>query len=349
MINHIIKKIGRKLLIHQPRKRNILLVKNRALGDSIMGLGAVQYAKELFLNSNIIYGVPKWVAPLYENVQTRADEVLPIELNGLKDWYGLWKILKNKKIDAIHEMHQSGRGAKFFKFYSLLNNIPYTFHNHHLKTKTKILDQGVYKSLIQRDLDGLYSFFAHSNRIPNFLNYCPEMSCVAKIKKEDLIVFGVVATRETKMWPLAYFYELAKIIKTKHSEYKIIIPLSSSELDLKIQYELESLGILKYAKFIKVPLSDLPKEMGKGRFYVGNDTGLKHLAVALGLKTWTFFGPEPPKEWHPYSKAHEYFFKDPLECRTKVHHYCGLSTCDSMICLNEFKPQKAYESFESLL
>ncbi|MFN8371029.1 MAG: hypothetical protein U0T83_10460, partial [Bacteriovoracaceae bacterium] len=53
----------------------------------------------------------------------------------------------------------------------------------------------------------------------------------------------------------------------------------------------------------------------------------------------TFFGPEEPKEWHPYDvKKHPYFFIDKLECRTQISHYCPLNTCDSMICLNQITP-----------
>ena len=44
------------------------------------------------------------------------------------------------------------------------------------------------------------------------------------------------------------------MIKEHHPNYKILIPLSNSSFDLKIQYELKDLGILKYSvpEFIKL-------------------------------------------------------------------------------------------------
>ena len=63
----------------------IMLVKNRALGDSIMGLSAVQYLKEISPESNIIYAVPQWIAPLYANSLISADIIYPLKMETPKD------------------------------------------------------------------------------------------------------------------------------------------------------------------------------------------------------------------------------------------------------------------------
>ena len=40
--------------------------------------------------------------------------------------------------------------------------------------------------------------------------------------------------------------------------------------------------------------------MRKLALFVGNDSGLRHIAAALGVRTVTLFGAENPVEWHPY-------------------------------------------------
>ena len=115
----------------------IMLVKNRALGDSIMGLSAVQYLKLLYPQSNIIYAVPQWIAPLYADSLTAADTIYPLKLKTVKDILKLFGDLRKFKIDHIHEMHQSGRGAKIFKWISQILGIRYTAHNHHYYTHNR--------------------------------------------------------------------------------------------------------------------------------------------------------------------------------------------------------------------
>lgn len=328
----------------------ILIVKNRALGDSIMGLSSVQYLRKLYPKASIIYAVPQWVAPLYKEVKTDADTIYPLSLKTLGDAYKTYKDLKRMKVEHIHEMHQSGRGAKVFKFISFLMGIPYTAHNHHLKSGTKVIDQGVIKPLIQRDLDGVYSFLGHGD-VPGFLSHQPLMRLSAPKNKQARIIMGVVATRKTKMWPLENYVKLARLFQKKFPSFEVVIPLSKGQDDQRIKSELESLGLPDNMKIISLPLAELPSYFSESAFYIGNDTGLKHIAVATGLKSYTLFGPEPANEWHPYDeKVHPYFYKEGLACRTRTHHYCGLSVCDLkdeyMQCLKVFTPEVVFTTLE---
>jgi ADP-heptose:LPS heptosyltransferase len=65
---------------------------------------------------------------------------------------------------------------------------------------------------------------------------------------------------------------------------------------------------------------------------LGNDSGPRHLASALGVPTVTLFGPEHPLEWHPYSvDRHPRLFIEPLPCRKNAEPgsppWCGLQEC----------------------
>ncbi|MDO9182014.1 MAG: glycosyltransferase family 9 protein [Bacteriovorax sp.] len=333
----------------------IMLVKNRALGDSIMGLSAVQYLKLLYPESNIIYAVPQWIAPLYSESNTAADSIYPLALSSIKDILKLFKYIKASKIEHIHEMHQSGRGSKIFKIISFVLGIRYTAHNHHLKEKTGVIDQGKILPLIQRDLDGVFSFLGDGER-PNYLNFAPaitpsdnEFSYPKKI-----IIMGVVATRATKMWPLLNYLALAQLINQQDPSISIVIPLSKNADDKLIKEKLLSLGLPAGVSIVEWSLKQLPSAFRAASFYIGNDTGLKHLAVAVGIKTFTFFGPEPANEWHPYNpEKHPYFYLENLVCRTRLHHYCGLSICDlkedNMHCLNYFKPEQVFLKIENYI
>ncbi len=47
----------------------ILVIKNRALGDAILTLGAIQYLSALMPEAQITYAVPGWVDPLFSDVK----------------------------------------------------------------------------------------------------------------------------------------------------------------------------------------------------------------------------------------------------------------------------------------
>lgn len=307
----------------------IFVAKNRALGDSLLGLSTIAYFRSLYPKSTIIYAIPQWTTHLYSKVKTEADIIYPLKLNSTNDVLDLYTDLINMKVDVIHEMHQSGRGKKVFTLFSLLKNIPYTFHNHHLNSGTKVIDQGVKKELIQRDLDGVYSYFGKSKSYPSYLDFEPCLKFDRKRNPLERIILGVVATRNTKKWPLDNYISLAEKLIEIRPDVEFVIPLSKSKDDLEIKSHLEKLIKTSKIKIIQEPLDQLPELFYDSKMYVGNDTGLKHLAVSVGIPTITLFGPEPIREWHPYSiKKHVAFYIEDLKCRTREHHYCGLMNCD---------------------
>lgn len=333
-----------------PTPKTIFIVKNRALGDSIMGLSSVQYLRQLYPKANIVYAVPQWIAPLYQDVLTKADTIYPLKLKSVMDIFKLYDDLMAMKVDHIHEMHQSGRGSKVFKLYAFFKGISYTFHNHHLKSGTKVIDQGIIKSLIQRDLDGVHSFLG-KGIAPYYLDWKPTIECNTFIKQKRIIL-GVVATRRTKMWPLEYYIKLARLINQHRSEFEVVIPLSHSKEDQLIKDDLMEFDIPTNTTIVHIPLKELPQYFKESSFYVGNDTGLKHLSIAMGIKSFTLFGPEPASEWHPYDRLmHPYFYQEELECRVRNNHYCGLTICDLkddyMRCMKNFPPEMIYEAIAS--
>lgn len=55
---------------------------------------------------------------------------------------------------------------------------------------------------------------------------------------------------------------------------------------------------------------------------VSNDSGPKHVAVALGVPTVTIFGPTNPATWHPPAGPHTALVADGLDCL-----YCNANRC----------------------
>ncbi len=304
------------------------IVKNRALGDAIMGLSTIQYLRTLYPESNIIYAIPQWTSHLFKDVSTAADLIYPLNLKSMQSIIELYEDMTDYNTDFIFELHQSGRGRKIFQLFSQITRIPYEAHNHHLMSKTKIVDQGKKIALIQRDLDGIYSSFSKKVR-PNYLDFEPEIQIKQTINKKKRVLIGIVATRNSKMWPQENYVELIEKMSKVDPELEFSIPISSSVIDQELKSSFLKIKTNANIKFVQLPLNELPQFFAESLIYIGNDTGLKHLAVAVKIPTVTIFGPEPTTEWHPYNEIkHLALFKSGLSCRTRNGHYCGLNDCD---------------------
>lgn len=342
----------------------ILVVKNRAMGDSLIGLSSLQYIREIYPEATLFYGLPSWIIPLYENFQNRYFTCVDVDLNSWKSYKKLWQFLKEEDIDLVLELNQKRRTARFLKATTFLLGIPYIFHNHH-KKKGKVIDQGLRKPAIQRDLDGCWSLLGLTKENgmpiarPSFEHYVPYFPVSSQeddlretpIKKSlPKIILGVSASKKTKMWPLVYFHILIEKLKEQLKDVEFIVPLSRSLFDIKIAEEMKKIGLMEKVTLVQSSLDELPQILVGSRFFIGNDSGLKHLAVSLRIPTLTFFGPEEPLEWHPYSEqGHPYLYIPGLECRTRKSHFCALKECDNRICLDNIAPEMAFKKVSDRL
>ena len=82
-----------------------------------------------------------------------------------------------------------------------------------------------------------------------------------------------------KNWPLAYFQDVAQGARD-------VCWLAGPEEVLDGSIHLES-------------LADVARCIAGAKRYVGNDSGITHLAAAVGVKVVAIFGPSEPRVWAP--------------------------------------------------
>jgi ADP-heptose:LPS heptosyltransferase len=83
--------------------------------------------------------------------------------------------------------------------------------------------------------------------------------------------------------------------------------------------------------------------------WIGNDSGPKHLAVALGVPTITLFGPTNPTTWHPPEGPHTVMEVEGLECL-----HCNANTCPlpgerHMRCMRDLPAERVISAARALL
>ena len=90
------------------------------------------------------------------------------------------------------------------------------------------------------------------------------------------------------------------------------------------------------------PLPEVESAMRQCRAYLGNDTGLVHLAAALGLPCLCIYSNRNPHGiWEPYTTHKLIFYPEDCGCTG-----CLRQDCDKM-CINKTTPEKVLAAIES--
>lgn len=105
----------------------------------------------------------------------------------------------------------------------------------------------------------------------------------------DVIIHPGSGSRD-KNWPLERFHELADALERGGRDVSWCVGPAEAAQPIGSRFH----SILRCDT-----LSQLAKHLAGSTLYIGNDSGITHLAAAAGLSTIAIFGPTTPEIWAP--------------------------------------------------
>ncbi len=116
--------------------------------------------------------------------------------------------------------------------------------------------------------------------------------------RSDYLVIHPGGGGQRKCWPLQRFISLAQGFSPETPLLWILGPAEAKTLQRRL---LDSLGT-EARLMIEPPLPCLAAILARSRCYVGNDSGVTHLAAGVGAPVVALFGPTDPRIWGPRGK-----------------------------------------------
>jgi heptosyltransferase-2 len=113
------------------------------------------------------------------------------------------------------------------------------------------------------------------------------------LREGDFIAIHPSSGSARKNWPPARFRELASNLRLSREPLLWI----EGEADGEVVADLAGSGAAPVARGL--PLTVLASVLSSSRGYIGNDSGVTHLAAAVGVPSVALFGPTDPDVWAP--------------------------------------------------
>jgi heptosyltransferase-2 len=105
----------------------------------------------------------------------------------------------------------------------------------------------------------------------------------------------------TKNWPVEHWLELRSKLQLEFPEARFLIiggEADDDQIAAFLTRSEEAPSLVARA----LPLPELAAILERCRLYLGHDTGISHLAAAVGLPCVLLFGPTDPDVWKPVSQ-----------------------------------------------
>ena len=283
---------------------NILVVSNTGLGDTLLSTPAIISLRRSFPTLNITFLIHKKMFPLFKDFVYVND--LEIYSPGFFNQISTVFKLRRRDIDTIFLFHSNGPEDVFFSILSGAKNIFKMTDNLNHEYKKIFSNQPNIKCQhdIEKKLDLVRVFnpkvLFKKLVIPN--GFYESFGFFKKNEEYIYIGFQIGAQEDYKIWPIKNFAYLANKLSKVSTKFKFVL-MGSTIYERKLAEEF--CCILENSENIinlcgKSSIDELPSIINDLDLLVSNDTGTLHLAIALGKKTVSLFGPTSQNEFGPY-------------------------------------------------
>ncbi|UCF90383.1 MAG: glycosyltransferase family 9 protein [Desulfobacterales bacterium] len=150
------------------------------------------------------------------------------------------------------------------------------------------------------------------------------------------------AGSQKKMWPLPNFLRVAAQLESEGLNPEYLL----GPAEHRLGRHLFSAGGRSNPVHILSDLRDLLNLLQSVGAFIGNDSGVSHLAAFLGLPTVVIFGPSDPVRWKPIGRAVE-VVRAEVGCDPCFES--KPDDCDFAQCLEQITPEMVIQAFRRLL
>ncbi len=290
-----------------PEVQYILVMHQGALGDFILALPALRTLRKAFPRAKlVIMGFPR----ILELVERRyyADEIFSIDQRGMATFFvrdaSLDMTLSQffGSFDLIVVFGKDGEGAVIGNLRRVcrgrivpINSFPPWDEKVHL-TDHLLKQFARHGFPAAEPVPRLYLKQSDREWARGFW----QSKGVPWVGRSRVIVLHPGSGSKKKVWPLDRFLNLAGRLQD-HLRSKILIVLGPAEgPEVQKAFEEGEPDAPILAKGLT--LLQLASVMEGCGFFIGNDSGISHMAAALGLPTLVIFGPTDQRVWSPRGK-----------------------------------------------
>ena len=154
----------------------------------------------------------------------------------------------------------------------------------------------------------------HLQQLSNFFGFnCSELFIETNIKEEETVskdlsdnfnyfVIFPGGNWKPKIWDVENYNDLMIKILSNNQNVKFILVGSKAEEEIYLNEITKNIESKCFINLFGSSLTQTAAYMKKSKLFIGNDSGLSHMASATKLKSLVLFGPTNDKIYGPYNK-----------------------------------------------
>src|SRR5690349_21544364 len=309
--------------------QRVLAIRLRSIGDTVLSTPSLFALKRFLPHAQVDILVEDWVAPLLAN-HPHVDNVIELKRGGVTKRMNVAREIRSMGYDVVYNLHGGttatflarATGARYrvgFKTYQYANL-------HTVLAPSPLLLWGQQKThSVEQQLALLgWTGVPVSDRPRTRLGIAPEAAGsviqhleAAGLTDRKIALLHPAAAFDTKRWATKNFARVAEYLAER----------GYAPVAIAARHEAPLIDELVNEAFVPILTLDLSLPevsalASRSQIFVGNDSGIAHIAAAVGTPSVVIFGSSNIAHWRPWHRAAAEVVVEELPCQPCHGYFC---------------------------
>lgn len=312
--------------------RRVLVVRLRSIGDTVLSTPSLYALRRFLPHARIDILLENWVAPVLDGC-TDVDNVLTIERGNTLARVRMVRRLRATAYDVAYNLHGGTTATLLMRAAGVRQRVGYADYqysrllNHAAPTapllwkqlKTHSVEQqlgllgwtGV--PVTDRPATRLVVGEAAGERVNR------RLAALGLDQAAPLALMHPAAAFDSKQWATANFARIAERLEARG--LKVVAVASQPEEPVLAALAGESAASIITLSDLSLP--EITALCARARIFVGNDSGIAHMAAAVRTPSVVIFGSSNVAHWRPWTSAPTAVVREEMACAPCPGYTCS--------------------------
>ncbi len=309
--------------------RKVLLIRLRSIGDTVLSTPSLFALRRFLPDAEIDILVEDWVAPVLNN-HPHLDNVVVLERGGFVTRARVAREIRSTGYDVVYNLHGGTTATFLTRASGARHRVGYKtyqyaqLHNHQAPSPLLLWGQQKTHSVEQQLALLGWTGVPVTDRPRTHLAVTPEADWAVHQRLEEagladrqFALIHPAAAFATKQWAVENFARVAESFAERGLAPVAIVAPNEREI-------VESLMDQSSVRIVSFDLSlpEVAALAARSQIFVGNDSGIAHIAAAVGARSVVIFGSSNVAHWRPWNKAPAEVVTEPMPCQPCHGYFC---------------------------
>jgi len=340
--------------IDWPSVKRVLVVRLRSIGDTVLATPSLIALKRFLPEAQIDILLEDWVAPVLEEFDSLDDVLIagrstPERLRTVRE-------LRKRKYDVVFNLH-GGTTSTFLTFASgarhRVGYREYRYSSRYTDLLSSSADfWGREKTHSAEQQLALLGFVGvpvedrPKSRLAVTSAALERVSTTCGSGWLDSTYFALLHPTTaffTKQWATENFARTSEFLADKG----IATVAVASKKEVATLNELVTESKAPIIAFDDLSLPEITALASRARLFVGNDSGIAHIAAAVNTPSVVIFGSSNRDHWYPWTDSPNEIVFEPLPCQPCPGYECAVFGDPK--CILSIQPEKVFAAIDRVL